>query len=160
IMGERLAYLPSAGFCLLVALALNWLRERQQYVGSIVLACIIGAMGIRTVVRNFDWKDYAALHAASATVAPGSAKVHRNLASVYINTGKLDLAEREAHEALRIYPDYPDAMEYYGLIKCWKGDYREGAEWLKKALNMSSRATQPRYDYMMVNYAAALIQTD
>jgi len=51
-MGERLAYLPSAGFCLLAALAWNWLRERQRTVALAALTAVVAAFGMRTMVRN------------------------------------------------------------------------------------------------------------
>src|SRR6266436_5405470 len=63
ILGERLAYLPSAGFCLLVALGWNWLREQaplgdsrnQNWKRTLAfgaLAALVGALAVRTVVRN------------------------------------------------------------------------------------------------------------
>ena len=159
IMGERLVYFPSAGFCLLVALALNWLRGRQRFVGSGVFACVVAAFGIRTVVRNLDWKDNATLFAAAAQTAPGSARVHLSLSSMYIDAGKLDSAREEAQMALRIYPDYPAALENYGLLECWRGNYPECTQHLEKAFSLSVRGEEPLYDFMAVNYAAALIQT-
>ena len=43
IMGERLAYLPSAGFCLLVALGWSWLRDRQRLVALAALTAVVAA---------------------------------------------------------------------------------------------------------------------
>ncbi len=157
IMGERLAYLPSAGFCLLVALALNWLRERQRLVATGILTCVMAALAIRTFVRNLDWKNNDKLYAAAVLAAPGSAKVHLNLSAVYMNAGKLDLASKEVQEALRIYPDDPSALENYGLIECRRGNLQAGSRLLGKALNMSSRAEEPLYDVMAVNYAESLM---
>ena len=159
IMAERLAYLPSAGFCLLVALAWNWLRERQRNAALAVLVSVLAALAIRTVARNRDWKDNITLFEAAAQATPGSTKVHANLASMYMSAGKLDLARTEVQEALRIDPDFPAALESYGLLECRSGNYQAGGRLLEKALNMSTRS-DPYYDYMAVNFAALLIQTD
>src|SRR5260221_10424910 len=78
IMGERLAYFPSAGFCLLVALAWNWLQERQRKLAVGVLAALVAVLGLRTVIRNRDWKDNLTLYTAAVSAVPGSAKMHQN----------------------------------------------------------------------------------
>ncbi|HYL86685.1 MAG TPA: tetratricopeptide repeat protein [Candidatus Angelobacter sp.] len=158
ILGERLAYLPSAGFCVLVAVGWSWLRERRRTIALGALAAVIAALAIRTIVRNFDWKDNPTLWATAVQAAPGSAKAHSNLSVAYINAGKFDLARKEAQEALRIKPDYPGAIESYGLLECWQRNYQEGGRMLEKALRMSTRSN-PDYDYMAVNYAALLMQT-
>ena len=44
IMGERLAYLPSAGYCLLVALIWIWLLKRQGKLAWTVLAIFLAAL--------------------------------------------------------------------------------------------------------------------
>src|SRR5712664_419595 len=72
IMGERLAYLPSAGFCLLIALAWNWLQARQRKLALLALAVFVAVLGARTVVRNRDWKDNLTLYSAAVRAVPRS----------------------------------------------------------------------------------------
>jgi len=169
ILGERLAYLPSAGFCLLVALGWNWLREQaplgdsrnQNWKRTLAfgaLAALVGALAVRTVVRNQDWINNLVLYSAGVQAAPGSAKMHSNLGSQYMAYGKVDLARVEFQTALRIYPDYPDALESYGLLELWMGHTQAAGRMMESALNMSQR-DNPNYDYMIVNLAALLIQT-
>ncbi len=70
IMGERLAYLPSAGFCLLMALAWIWLMERQRMLAWGLLAVVLLALAARTVARNTDWKDNLALYSSAVRAVP------------------------------------------------------------------------------------------
>src|SRR6266478_5681590 len=105
IMGERLAYLPSAGFCLLIALAWNWLQARQRKLALLALAVFVAVLGARTVVRNRDWKDNLTLYSAAVRAVPGSAKVHETLGATYVEVGQLDLARKEFQNALNIDPD-------------------------------------------------------
>src|SRR6267378_2464194 len=116
IMAERLAYLPSAGFCLLVALSWTWLRGWalprlrlnkvwQRTFAFVMLAALVGALAVRTVVRNQDWINNLALYSAGVRAAPGSAKMHANLGSQYMDYGQVGLARAEFQAALRIYPD-------------------------------------------------------
>jgi tetratricopeptide (TPR) repeat protein len=182
IMAERLAYLPSAGFCLLVALSWTWLREWapravaieqasprrrlgprlnkdwQRTFAFVVLAALVGALAVRTVVRNQDWINNLALYSAGVRAAPGSAKMHANLGSQYMDYEQAGLAREEFQAALRIYPDYPDALASYGLLESWMGNNEAAGRMMESALNMSRR-DNPNYDFMIVNMAALLIQT-
>jgi Tfp pilus assembly protein PilF len=157
IMGERLAYLPSAGFCLLAALGWNWLRGRQRTVAVAAAAAIIAAFGMRTMVRNLDWKDNMSLYSAGVRVSPGSAKMHGNLGGEYQAAVQWDLAASEYETALRINPDYPDVLAAYGLLEAWRGHDQAGGQMLERAYYMSHR-DNPNYDFMAVNYAALLMQ--
>jgi Tfp pilus assembly protein PilF len=159
IMGERLAYLPSAGFCLLAALGWNWLRGRQRIVALAALTTVVAAFGMRTMVRNRDWQDNLNLYSAGVRVSPGSAKMHGNLGGEYLASAQWDLAATEYQTALRIKPDYPDVLASYGLLEVWRGHNEAGGRMLESALSMSRR-DNPNYDFMAVNYAALLMQTN
>lgn len=159
IMGERLAYLPSAGFCLLAALGWDWLRGRQRTVAVAALAAIVAAFGMRTMVRNLDWTDNMSLYSAGVRVSPGSAKMHGNLGTEYQAAVQWDLAASEYETALRINPDYPDILAAYGLLEAWRGHEEAAGRMLERAYYMSHR-DNPNYDFMAVNYAALLMQKD
>lgn len=157
IMGERLAYLPSAGFCLLVALI--WVRfaNRTKRLAVAVLVLILTALGTRTVARNLDWHDNFTLFSAGVKAVPGSAKMHCNLAIQYYFRHQLDDAGREAQIALRIYPDLPDALGYSALFEASQGHDREARRLLEKGLKLTA-LDDPSYDFMAVNLAAALMK--
>jgi protein O-mannosyl-transferase len=159
IMGERLAYLPSAGFCLLVALGWSWLRGRQRMVALAALTAVVAAFAGRTVVRNRDWQDNMSLYSAGVRVAPGSAKMHGNLGGEYMAAVQWDKAAAEYETALHINPDYPDVLAAFGLLEVWRGHNEAGGHMLERAFYMSHR-DNPNYDFMAVNYAALLMQND
>jgi protein O-mannosyl-transferase len=158
IMGERLAYFSSVGFCLLLALAWSWLQVRRRTLAFGVLAILVGALGIRTVVRNRDWKDDLTLYSDAVRAAPNSAKMHSNLGYAYLNQGNLDLARKELDAALQIYPNNPDSLEGYGLLESRTGNYQAAGRMMEAAFYTSAR-DNPNYDYMAVNLAALYVQT-
>jgi len=158
IMGERLAYLPSAGLCLLGALAWSWLRDRQKLVALAALTAVVAGFAMRTALRNRDWHDNLSLFEAAVRAAPGSAKMHSGLGAEYLDEGRIDLAGPQLEAALHIEPNYPDAMESYGLLQSTIGNYRAAGALMERALNMSNREN-PNYDFMAVNFAAVLMQT-
>jgi tetratricopeptide (TPR) repeat protein len=159
IMGERLAYLPSAGFCLLFALGWNRLRQKKEFLAWGALVAIVFALSVRTVVRNRDWKDTFALYSSAVRAVPNDAKMHSNLAGQYFTRNQLDLAAREYQIALRINPDSPDALAFYSALEFRRGDYQSAGVMMEKALSMSGR-NNLNYDFMAVTFAAILMKTN
>jgi protein O-mannosyl-transferase len=81
IRAERFLYLPLAGFagCVAGAVygAMNLLfsgRKRAGYATATVLAAIALLCGVRTVLRNRDWKDTITLWSTAMEASPNSFK--------------------------------------------------------------------------------------
>jgi len=159
IMGERLAYFPSAGYCLLLALLWALLYQRQSSAAWAVLGVLVLLLSARTVIRNKDWRDNLALFTAAERASPGSAKVHANLGSEYMERKQLEQAGKEFQTALRINPDSPDTLAVYGLLESWKGNYQKAGAMMEKAVYTSGR-DNPHYDSMVVNFAVVLVKTN
>jgi tetratricopeptide (TPR) repeat protein len=158
LMAERLIYLPSAGFCLLMALVWTPLAARKPAAAWIVLTIAVLALGTRTILRNRDWNDDLALFSSGVQTAPGSARVHRNLADAYVNRGQIDAAATEFQAALRIFPGYTEALENYGLAEASVGHNDKARELLEAALSTSKKGTI-EYDLLEVNLADHLMKT-
>jgi protein O-mannosyl-transferase len=158
IMGERLAYFPSAGFCLMVGLVCAALYKRQTALGFGVLLVVAAVLGARTMLRNRDWRDNLTLYSAAVRVVPNSAKMRTNLGYAYLDAGALGLARKELDAALQIYPENPDTLEAYGLLESRTGNYQAAGRMLEAAFYASGR-DNPNYDYMAVNLAALYMQT-
>jgi len=157
IMGERLAYLPSAGFCLLVALIWIELERRNRRLAWTVLVGVLAALGARTVIRNRDWRDNSTLFVAAVRAVPGSTKMHANAGGVYYYQGQLERARAELRTALRIFPEFPEAVEYLGLTEAKLGNDQEALRLLQKALTMSGDYSID-YDFVRVNLAEQLMK--
>jgi Tfp pilus assembly protein PilF len=159
IMGERLAYLPSAGFCLLVALGWNRLRQKRNNLAWGILAAIVLVFSARTAIRNRDWKDALALYSSSARAVPNSTKIHANLANAYLINNQLDLADTEFQTALRIDPYSPETLSSYSNLEVRRGQYQIALDKMRLAMSMSGR-NHLDYDSMVVTYAAILMKTN
>ena len=157
-MGERLAYLPSAGFCLLAALLWLRLENYQRRLAWAVLAIVVVALAARTVVRNHDWRDNFSLFSAGARAVPGSAKMHFALGGEYMNRGQLQaalpgIADRPPHLIRTI----PRPWNSAGLWNPSWAMIRRLAVFLRKGLSMTPR-DNPGYDFRAVNLAAQLMK--
>jgi protein O-mannosyl-transferase len=85
--------------------------------------------------------------------------MHSNLASEYMVRNQLDLAAKEYQAALRINPDFPDALAFYSQLEYRRKNYQVAGAMMEKAFYMSGR-NNPNYDFMVVNFAAILMKTN
>ena len=157
-MGERLAYLPSAGFCLLLALLWSSIEAKQRNAAIALLAVAAVTFGVRAVVRNLDWKNNLTLYESGVRAVPGSAKMHSYLGRAYLLNKQFDLARKEFQTALQIYPQFPDTIESLGLLESWTGNRAEALRLMETALRMSDRKNI-NYDYILVNLAAIQVES-
>jgi len=123
------------------------------------LVVVVALCAVRTVVRNRDWRDNLTLLSADVQTCPHSAKLLAAIGTEHFKQGKLDLADRELRAALQIDEDLPDALETEGLLQLSAGNYQSAGAMMERALNSSTRE-DPNYDFMVVNFAGVLMQTD
>ncbi len=148
---ERYLYVPSAGICLAAAAGLAALaRARRPWArpAAVVLglaALVLGALG--TVVRNRDYRSDAAFFAAAAAVDPGVARARFNLARALQGEGRLDEAEAEYREALRLWPDFAGWRTAFGSFLLARGRLKEAVEQLQDSLRRQS--DQPAAHYFL-----------
>ncbi|MEO8188746.1 MAG: tetratricopeptide repeat protein [Acidobacteriota bacterium] len=116
IFGERTAYLPSAGLCLVLAsvcsgranTSTNSLRDLGPRARA-AAAVIAIAFAARTVLRNPVWWSDSAIFANSVRTSPESAKTHYNQGYVSVETGRPREALAEYSRAVSLYDGYWDA---------------------------------------------------
>jgi tetratricopeptide (TPR) repeat protein len=139
IMGERLAYLPSAGFCLALAAALAAWEPRPSPVRwtaafAIPLAIVVALYGVRTVARNRVWSDPVTFFAAMTVDAPRSARSHRELGLALAAVGRFDEARRELEQSLAIKPEDASTLYDFGNVASQQGRFEEAVELYQRAL--------------------------
>lgn len=112
IMAERFLYLPSAAFCWALAAAIHAagkirddsLLPNVQSVWSLAALLIIFSWGVKTSLRNLDWKDDRTLFEAALQATPDSAKAHTIMGDICYKERSFEAAAREYRKALDIYP--------------------------------------------------------
>jgi len=101
MMGERLAYAPSIGVALLLAVAL----ARVRYWRAVLVALIL-LYGGRTVVRNLDWRNTDVFYARLAETSPSSAKAQYLYGVLLAGQGNDTGAVAAYERALAIFPNF------------------------------------------------------
>jgi protein O-mannosyl-transferase len=158
IKAERLLYLPSVGWALLVAFSLDWLMRVPRYrlISIGLLPILIGFFAARTWARNWDWLDNATLYRSIARSAPNSAKSHLNL-GVLLQREKADAAAIGHYQrALEIYPyanrQRVDPALGIGNVFHNEGRLERAIYWYKKALEIA-----PAFDDAHANLCETLL---
>ncbi len=158
LVGERLLYLPSFGYCL----ALGWAGQKVESVwkGPASRKGIIAAVvavsvffAVRTFIRNEDWRTNISLFESAEKVSPNSVKVNYNLGHLYAREGRLKEAEEKYKRALEIKPDFNLAWVGLSGVYAFQGRVDD----LK---NLYADAISKRvYDVEIpLNFANALVQ--
>ena len=128
LIGERLLYVPSAGYCILLGLGAAALldvtrrirhpalRRSLQRTAAVAAVAVLACGCALTWHRNRDWRDSAAITSATATVCPGSAKAQLSLGTLLLQRGDHSGAHQAFRAALRVHPEYSDALYWLGRL--------------------------------------------
>jgi hypothetical protein len=123
IMAERLAFLPSAGFCLLVGAAVTRLAAGGRFIASttaLLVFVAVFAMGLAYDDRGRVWSGDDHYHWVAAILSPNSAKAHHNLGLIQARAAEYDKAAHSFRRSLEIYPPYSRSAYYlagvYGYL--------------------------------------------
>ena len=98
---ERYLYIPSFGFCLLLAALAervkgNWERRAVPFAGFAVVA----VLGILTIDRNPVWQDDRTLVQVTLGISPDIVKDHQDRGVALLQKGDLDGALNQFNQAL------------------------------------------------------------
>jgi protein O-mannosyl-transferase len=144
IFGERIAYLPSAGICLILGCVLAGTADGFAALSSRrkgIAAAIAILFAMRTVTRNAVWWTDASLFSNSVRVSPASAKTHYNQAYVLAEHAQREEALAEYSRAVAIYDGYWDAWAGKGRMERELGRLDAAEASYRKALK-----TFPTYE--------------
>ena len=144
IMGERLMYIPSLGFTLILV----WCLERffasvvkhPRFAFRAVLLITVLYAG-RTIARNPDWKDNTAIFTRTAETSPNSVKTSYNYALVLRGEGRLREAVDWYRRAVSIWPGHQSAWFNLGNTLSLLKQYDEAVEAYTKALEIHTGDT-------------------
>ncbi|XP_017486298.1 PREDICTED: transmembrane and TPR repeat-containing protein 2-like, partial [Rhagoletis zephyria] len=122
VIAERILYIPSFGYCLLLAVGTRFtVANRRQSNNSKTAAIIYAsttvllvAFSLRTVLRNVDWLTEENLYRSGVAVNPP--KALGNLGNILKAQGRIEEAEAAYRAALRHRPNMADVHYNLGLL--------------------------------------------
>jgi tetratricopeptide (TPR) repeat protein len=136
IIQDRYLYLPSIGFCYLIAILLvRWSRRQKQLAPAVALTIIV-AFGASTFAQNRVWHDAVSLWQRAIYYSPNSWSSHYNLGLAYLNLKQNQAAVDELREAKQLNPREPTVLNNLALAQGGAGDKAGAIAILKEALNV------------------------
>ncbi|XP_033149889.1 protein O-mannosyl-transferase TMTC2 [Drosophila busckii] len=145
VVAERLLYLPSVGFCLLVGFGVSKLLacacvrspgSRTRCAFLLCLSVLLAAMSLRTVRRNEDWRNEESLYRSAISVNPP--KALGNLGSVLSSQARYAEAKLVLQEAIKFRPNMADVHFNLGILHQNQQDYQAAVECFQRAIKFRS----------------------
>ncbi|XP_050673279.1 protein O-mannosyl-transferase TMTC4-like isoform X2 [Leptidea sinapis] len=139
VIAERILYIPSAGYCLLITIGYHkiylWTKRKvAKKLLKIMFLNIIIIFMLRSYQRSFEWQTEYSLFLSGLNVCPLNAKVHYNVAKVADAANNSEWAMSEYKEAIRLYPEYYQAMNNLANMLKDRKQFEDAGVYLSKAL--------------------------
>ncbi|XP_075065467.1 protein O-mannosyl-transferase TMTC2 isoform X2 [Mixophyes fleayi] len=137
VIAERVLYIPSMGFCLLVTVGARalYIKAQKSFLKSLIFyaaAALVIFYGLKTFVRNGDWKNEEMLYRSGIQVNP--AKAWGNLGNVLKSQSKISEAERAYRNALYYRSNMADMLYNLGLLLQENSKFSEALHYYKLAI--------------------------
>ena len=141
VFAERYLYLPSVGFCWLVAWAGLRLWQvagnrppilRNAFAAGLGLVALLCSW--RIITRNADWHDNLTFYQRTLAASPDAYMIRTDLGAVYDRMGDEYDAEREWQEVLRSHPDNAVTLSDLGMLYARQRLYSLGVDYLRRSI--------------------------
>ncbi|XP_052046528.1 protein O-mannosyl-transferase TMTC4 isoform X3 [Apodemus sylvaticus] len=138
VVAERVLYLPSAGYCMLLTFgfgALSRHTKKKKPIAAVILGILL-INALRCVIRSGEWRSEDRLFRSALSVCPLNAKVHYNIGKNLADQGNQTAAIKYYREAVRLNPKYVHAMNNLGNILKERNELQEAEELLSLAVQI------------------------
>ena len=131
VVAERVLYLPSMGFCMLVAFGFKLLLQRTKISNILhkIIQVFIGYLlvmhSLKTLHRNRDWYSYTTFNKAGVKFNPFNAATLSNLGIDHAVVQDYAIAEQLYEASMKVAPYYSFGYYNYGKLMKITHRYRE-----------------------------------
>ncbi|KFP33950.1 Transmembrane and TPR repeat-containing protein 3, partial [Colius striatus] len=107
VVAERVLYVPSMGFCILVAHGWKKLSTRSvlRKISWVCLAAVLFTHALKTLHRNWDWESEYTLFMSALKVNKNNAKLWNNVGHALENEKNFERALQFFIQATQVQPD-------------------------------------------------------
>lgn len=150
LLHDRYLYLPSIGFCVLVAMSFDWLSvgfaERRLTVFKSLTATTGVILLALTFYQNFSWQNELAMTDNAMKVTPEWPFLHNYLGAYYFDQHKYPEAEQAYLDAIAMNPKYYDAYSNVGDLYREQGKLADAEQAYIKAIDSGAPYADTYYN--------------
>ena len=143
VVAERVLYLPSMGFCMLVGYGAWQILKKAKPTSDLLCRCtafllafLLLSHSLKTAVRNFDWRSGFSIYTSGIRRNPTSGVMLSNLGVEYAMKEDYEVAELLYRAAIERAPEYSRAFFNFGKLMKIQRNYRN-AEWVSQKFDVS-----------------------
>ena len=143
VLADRVLYMPSMGYCILVAVTTEQicrffsLNTKAKQILTTVTLVILALYTTKSIMRTDDWRTKDNINRAGLDVNPRCAKCIYNIGNAYKERGEYDHAESYYRRVLELWPDHPSSHNNIGVIKESDGKLDDAEHHYRAALAIS-----------------------
>jgi len=131
VVAERYSYVACLPFALLIGAAVGWFwrtpggQSSRKKISTLLVACpLCLAMVMATRAQTRIWKDPLTLWTTTLRRAPDTPTAHANLAVLYLNERRFQLAHDHSLAVLKQLPGNRSALEVLARASLLLGDWK------------------------------------
>ncbi len=140
LIQDRYLYLSSMGFCLVLAMGIEWLAarlvqgEKAAYLKWAIAGLLVVIFSAVLIRQNLFWKDDITLFQRCIAVDPTSSEAHTEMALLYFNAGRLREADAEAKRAIELNPQSGNAYQRLSFFSAKLGRLDDAINYLEQGI--------------------------
>lgn len=128
------------------------LSQKYKLIGALLVTSLIIALGVRTIIRNSDWKTPLNLYSADIKFSSSSFDLETNLGSELFFAGRKEGAKIHFIKSVDLAPNYWLNWNNLGTYYADAGDWGNATKSYKKAIS-----NNPNYSKAYEGYAKLLL---
>ena len=140
VIAERILYIPSIGFSLLVAIGLrNFVKRfpKSKTIVHVVFGIFLFVFSLKSFHRSLEWTSENKLYNSALKVNPRNAKVYYNIARISSEHKDVETSLKFYHKAIQLHPRYESAQMNLGNLYRERNQYQKAKFHLKTAVEIS-----------------------
>jgi tetratricopeptide (TPR) repeat protein len=141
-LSDRYLYVPSIGFCLIVA-ELGSMLARGTVVRAVAAAVAVALMAAATLAQEFAWESNASLFARAVEISPDSAAANRWMGYTLFTRGAAAEAVGYDRRAVELDPLDGNASYELGLTYYSLGMLPEADPYFVRAIRLEPQDARP-----------------
>ncbi|XP_057659425.1 protein O-mannosyl-transferase Tmtc3-like [Diorhabda carinulata] len=141
VVAERVLYMPSMGFCMLVGYGFHVLSQRRYTKPAYLLLCLLlVSHGGKTYLRNWDWENEHSIFMSGLRVNQRNAKLFNNVGHALESQGNFEEALKFFKTAVKVQEDDVGAHINVGRTYNHLKMFKEAEEAYLKAKSLLPKA--------------------